>query len=200
MRIIDISRDIFNTPVYPGDPEPYIDEIKRIKDGEHCNLTAFYSCLHTATHIDAPLHFLDGAADISSVPLELLIGECTVIEVPKGAITGEYVENKFPRGKERLLIKGNGNAAFIESGAAAAAAAGVKLIGIDRDAIGLKGQQEGTHKAFAYNNSVVLEGLNLEDVTPGVYFLVALPIKMSGTEASLTRAVLIADYLFWSGK
>lgn len=200
MRIIDISRDIFNTPVYPGDPEPYIDVIKRIKDKESCNLTAFYSCLHTATHIDAPLHFLDGANSIDKVPLELLIGECTVIEVPSGAITGEYVENKFPRGKKRLLIKGGGNAAFIESGAAAAAEAGVKLIGIDRNSIGLKGQQEGAHKAFAYNNSVILEGLNLEHVEPGVYFLVALPIKISGVEASLTRAVLIADYLFWSGK
>ena len=31
MKIIDISRDIFETPVYPGDPEPYIDEIKKNK-------------------------------------------------------------------------------------------------------------------------------------------------------------------------
>ena len=28
MEIIDISRDILKTPVYPGDPEGYLDEIK----------------------------------------------------------------------------------------------------------------------------------------------------------------------------
>jgi len=200
MKIIDISRDIFETPVYPGDPEPYIDEIKKIKDGDECNVTAFYSSLHTATHIDAPLHFVDKAASVDKIPLELFIGECTVIEVPAGAITGEFVENNFPRGKKRLLIKGNAEAAFLESGALAAVYLGIKLIGIDKDSIGFKGQQARTHRAFENSDVAILEGLNLENVKPGVYFLFAPPIKISGVEASLTRAVLISDYLFWSGK
>ncbi len=55
MEIIDISRDILKTPVYPGDPEGYLDEIKSMRSGEKCNLNAFYTCLHTATHVDAPL-------------------------------------------------------------------------------------------------------------------------------------------------
>ncbi len=200
MRIIDISQDVFKTPVYPGDPEPYIDEISRIKDGQECNLTAFYACLHTATHIDAPLHFVDNALPIDKIPLELFIGECTVIEVPAGAVTGEYVENNFPRGRERLLVRGNGAAAFLESGALAAVQTGIKLIGIDRNSIGIKGQQARTHRAFENSNVVILEGLDLQDVTPGVYFLIAAPLKLSGVEASPARAVLIADYLFWSGK
>ena len=68
MEIIDISRDILKTPVYPGDPEGYLDEIKSMKQGEKCNLNAFYTCLHTATHIDAPLHFINGGSSIDEIP------------------------------------------------------------------------------------------------------------------------------------
>ena len=60
MDILDISRDILKTTVYPGDPEGYLDPIESLRDGGRCNLSAFYTCLHAATHIDAPLHFIDG--------------------------------------------------------------------------------------------------------------------------------------------
>ncbi len=200
MRIIDISHDLFKVPVYPGDPEPYMDEIRSIKNGYECNLNAIYTCLHSGTHIDAPVHFVNDGATIEKIPLEMFIGECTVIEVPPEPITGDYVESYFPRGKERLLIKGNGAAAFIESGALACVAAGTKVIGIDTASIGLKGQQGRTHRAFQNAGTIILEYLNLEDVTPGDYLLIALPLKLGGLEASPCRAVLIADYLFWSGK
>ena len=185
--------------VYPGDPEPYLDEVKEIKNGDSCNLTALYTCLHTGTHIDAPLHFIDRAEAIDKIPLELFIGECTVIEAPAGPLTGEYVEDRFPRGKERLLIKGRGAAWFMESGAYAAADAGSRLIGIDRSSVGVSGEQERTHKAFLERGLALLEGLDLTDVTPGEYFLLAQPVKLRGTEASLCRAVLIEGHLFWNG-
>ena len=64
MDILDISRDILKAPVYPGDPEGYLDPIESLREGGRCNLSAFYTCLHAATHIDAPLHFIDGGAPI----------------------------------------------------------------------------------------------------------------------------------------
>ena len=199
MRIIDISHDLFKVPVYPGDPEPYVDEIRSIQNGFECNLNAVYTCLHAGTHIDAPNHFVDGAPTIEKIPLGAFIGECMVIEAPPEPITGDYVEKYFPRQKERLLIKAGGQGAFIESGALACVEAGIKLIGVDSPSVGIKGQQGRTHRAFQNADTVILEYLNLADVAPGNYFLIALPLRLSGLEASPCRAVLIADYLFWSG-
>ena len=45
----------------------------------------------------------------------------------------------------------------------------------------------------------MLENLDLENVKPGKYFLLAQPLKIGGAEAAPARAVLLADYIFWSG-
>ena len=97
--------------------------------------------MHTGTHADAPLHFIDGGASIDEVPLEPFIGPCTVIEVPEGAITGEDINEKFPQKCERLLIKGGGKAYFHSSAADELADIGLKLIGTDSLSVGVKGDQ-----------------------------------------------------------
>lgn len=200
MQIIDISRDIMTTEIYPGDPVPKMQLINRMDMGDECNLTAIYTGLHCGTHIDAPLHFLEDGAEINRFPLELFVGDCTVIEVPAGPITGEYVENKFPRSKPRLLVKSSGEAWFMESAAFSAVENGVKLLGTDALSVGTSGAQGGTHRAFLGADVALLEGLDLSEVEPGDYFLVAQPLKIKGAEASLTRAILIKDYIFWSGR
>ena len=108
MNIIDISRDALKTEIYPGDPLPHAEFVSRIGEDSDCNLSTLFSCVHTGTHADAPLHFIDGGASIDEVPLEPFIGPCTVIEAPEGAITGEDVNSYFPQKCERLLIKGGG--------------------------------------------------------------------------------------------
>ena len=57
-----------------------------------------------------------------------------------------------------------------------------------------------THKALLGQNIAVLEGLDLSDVANGEYFLIAPPLKIESAEASPVRAMLITDYVFWSGK
>ena len=56
------------------------------------------------------------------------------------------------------------------------------------------------HCAFLRENVVILEGLNLASVHNGEYFLIAPPVKIGEAEAAFTRAVLVSDYIFWSGK
>lgn len=200
MEIIDISRDILKTPVYPGDPETYIDNAKRIRSGDSCNLNAIYTCLHTATHVDAPLHFIDGAESIDEMPLDLFIGECLVVEAPPGPVTGAFADDNFPyKGCHRLLIKGNGNAHLMESSAYFIADSDIKLVGTDASTIGSSGKNDVIHKALLGRGIPIIEGLDLTDVEPGKYFLVAQPLKISGVEAAPLRAVLIKDNLFWVG-
>lgn len=201
MNIIDISKDILKTPVYPGDPEGYIDEIESIKNGGHCNMNAFYTCLHTATHIDAPLHFIDGGETVDKIPLDIFLGECVVVETPPGPITGEYAEDRFPwKSCERLLIKGGGLSYLMESSAYYVNDAGIKLIGTDSASIGIHGTNKAIHNALLSAGTVILEGLDLTNVAPGKYFLVAQPLKISGVEAAPCRALLIEDHLFWAGR
>lgn len=199
MEIIDISRDVFKTPVYPGDPEGYIDPIKSMREGELYNLNSIYTCLHAATHIDAPRHFIDGGKTIDQMPLEAFIGECLVVETPPGPITGALAEEIFPWGGcERVLMKGNGLSYLMESSAYYMADAGYKLIGTDSQTIGTSGTNQTIHRAILSADIPILEGLDLTDVKPGRYFLVAQPLKISGLEASPCRALLIKDHLFWS--
>lgn len=200
MKLIDISRKFFGGDVYPGDPEPVSEQICEIGENSECNLSVVHACVHNATHVDAPLHFLSNGETIENLPIEKFIGPCTVIQVPAGVITGEYVDRYFPKKCERLLIKGNGRAFFMDSSAQELADRGLILIGTDSLSVGCKGNQTGPHKAFLQNGVAVLEGLDLSAVKPGNYFLFAPPVCYNGLEGAPARAVLIEDYVFWSGK
>lgn len=200
MKILDISNDLLTAEVYEGDPVPELHPICTIQNGDYYNLNALYAGLHNGTHIDAPLHFLEGAPDISEIPLEVCIGPCKVLEVSPGVITGEVVENSFPRGVERLLLKSNGRAFVHETAAEAMAYYGCKLVGTDGLTVEPPQGTGAAHRAFLQENVVILEGLNLSEAANGDYFLIAPPVKIGGAEAAFTRALLVSDYIFWSGK
>ena len=64
----------------------------------------------------------------------------------------------------------------------------------------LIGCKDRPRKAFLQNGVAVLEGLDLSEVEPGEYFLFAPPVCYNGLEGAPARAVLIEDYIFWSGR
>ena len=74
MKIYDISQEVFGCAVYPGDPKPEKEIRLKISDGAVCNLSAFSMCAHNGTHVDAPLHFIDGAKSIDRVDPDRFIG------------------------------------------------------------------------------------------------------------------------------
>jgi len=198
MEYIDITNGIFKSEVYPGDPEPMHRTLRSIENGDGCNLSIYATGAHAGTHVDAPLHFVDGGKTIDELSLSPFIGPCRVIEVPEGPITGEYVETHFPRSTRRVLIKSSGKAWFLDHGAYAAADLEYFLIGTDALSVGCEGNQVLPHKAFLNNEIALLEGLNLSEVEPGNYFLIAPPIKLEGLEAAPARAILIKDNFSWS--
>lgn len=199
MKIIDISKNIFEAEVYPGDPAPVAEKLSRLELGDVCNLTAMYACLHNGTHCDAPLHFIEDGASVEALPLSVFIGPCTVIEAGK-VITGEIIDKHLPYGCERVIFKTDGG--FIhESAAAELALRGVKLVGIDSFSIDPQGDYEPlAHRALMSAGTAVLEGLELSHVSPGEYFLIAPPANTGELEAAPVRAVLVSDYIFWGGK
>ena len=197
-RIIDITKDLVTTAPYPGDPMPELSVFSSIGRGDACNMARLNTTLHCGTHADAPLHFLSGGTPINAVDAERFIGECEVIEVPPGRITGSTVDRIFPRMSKRLLLKSNGLAYFEKTGAEEAAYYGYRLIGTDANSIGGQEDQIGPHRALLREGVAVLENLDLSQVKPGKYFLVAAPVKINGAEAAPVRALLIDGHIFWS--
>ena len=66
----------------------------------------------------------------------------------------------------------------------------ISLIGIDY--LSVQRYQDGpaTHQVLLQADTIILEGLNLMNVQPGVYELICLPIKLFGAEGAPARVVL----------
>lgn len=195
MKIYDISQEVFNCAVYPGDPQP-IREVKlKISEGAVCNLTAFEMCAHNGTHVDAPYHFLDGEETIDRVPLDKFIGYAYVAE-HEGDITAEVAErilkdakNADERASERILVKGN--AVMTKEGAEVFAKGGIKLFGNESQTVGPLDAPMEVHLVMLGAKIVLLEGIRLAEVPVGVYLLNAAPINLGGSDGAPCRAVLM---------
>ena len=199
MKIIDISREVLSCPVFPGDPVASLERVKNIDDDCQYNLSKIDMCLHNGTHMDAPLHFLPNGSDITEMDMEKFIGPCAVIETNVSIITGAMVEEYFPRNVKKILVKSNGKAVFHESAASELYYLGYELVGTDGMTVEPEGSDGRTHRVFMMNDIAVLENLDLSNVKSGEYFLCATTLKIGGAEAAPVRAILISDYIFWSG-
>lgn len=193
MKIIDITKDILNAPVYDGDPLPEINKLSSISDCERYNTSALNFCLHTGTHIDAPLHCVENGKSIDKLYLDLFVGDCTVKAYFENVMTGLDAENYLPKGVKRIFIKGYGKTRLDKTAAYALTAMGVEVVGIDSDTIGTPSDDFEVHRQLLLNGVVIIEGLDLSNVQSGDYKYSALPLKISGVEASPCRAVLFKE-------
>lgn len=209
MPLWDIS-----VPVHPrmitfaGDPAVRIERVLSMAEGGVCNLSKIDSGLHSGTHIDAPLHFIDGAAGVEATPLEALLGPVWVADATaaEAHLTAADIDALgLPAGVERLLFKtrngalwerGEFSEAFIaltEAAARSLAARGVRLVGIDYLSVAPYGDPAPVHVALLEAGVVILEGLDLRAVAPGAYRLACLPVLIPGADGAPARAVLLRD-------
>ena len=190
MIIYDISRSIPETEPYDGDPETNLEIINSIENGDMYNLSSFSMSSHTATHIDAPYHYDEEGKKIDEIRLAVFYGKCTVVETDH-ILTGDDMERIIPKCRKRLIIRGNGMG-YIESSAAQIIAdSDIVLVGTDADSIAAPFDEYRTHRVLALGDKVVLENLDLEDISEGSdYTLSAFPIRLDGLEAAPCRAIL----------
>jgi arylformamidase len=70
---------------------------------------------------------------------------------------------------------------------------GIKLVGIDYLSIQMFNDAEPmTHRILLEAGIIIVEGLNLREVNPGVYQLICLPLKLAGSEGAPARAILVS--------
>ena len=67
-------------PIYAGDPDVELERASSIAEGGHANVSKVSMGVHTGTHVDAPVHFLEGAPGMESVSLDALCGPAVVVD------------------------------------------------------------------------------------------------------------------------
>lgn len=202
---IDISVPLFNGMVgWPGDPPYHAEFASDMKRGDDYNLTRIATSVHIGTHMDAPLHFVDGAATIDQAPLDALIGPARVIRIDdQHAVTAAEVERAAVQPGERILFRTrNSNHAWVDrefdkqfvaiSPEAAELLAQIRpvFIGIDYLSIGSFDNGGPPHRSILGAGIWVVEGLDLTRIEPGHYDMICLPIKLKGAEGAPARVVL----------
>ncbi|WHH57867.1 cyclase family protein [Petroclostridium sp. X23] len=187
MKMIDISKGVLTSPVYPGDPEPELQKIYNRAKNDQMNLSVLKACVHTGTHADSPSHYLDSSMTVDKLPLELFIGRCKVVPC-SGIADNKFVSSLQMDGCKILLVKGN--ISFGEDVYTAIVEKGITTIGTEADTIG----DDDVHKAILGRNIAVLENLDLSQAAEGEYFLVAPPVKIEESDGAFVRAVLIEGF------
>jgi arylformamidase len=214
-QIIDLSVDLEpGTPVFP-DYEPFRVSILETTQDPPRNRRSLNSSriamgLHCGTHMDAPAHFIPGAATIDQIPLQQCSGPAVLIRLPDkgcgGLIEVKDLENYASRLRDlRKVVLDTGwrrkwdePEYFSEhpliSGRAAAFLVDceVHLIGIDMPSVDRPPYE--AHLEFLGHNVLILENLtNLEQIRSEVFELIALPLRLRAREASPVRAIALVN-------
>jgi len=198
VEIIDVSVAVRpGMVIYPGDPTVTLERVASLANGDIVNLSRLDFGVHTGTHVDAPIHFIDGAAAADALPLDVLVGPARVLDLT----AAERLDASAFDGIElsqRVLLKTRNSElwarelfaddalALNEDGARALIDGGVRLVGIDYLSIG----DEAAHQALLGAGVVAVEGLDLRDVDPGEYELICAPLKLVGSDGAPARVFL----------
>jgi arylformamidase len=202
-RLRDISPAIGpGFPVFPGDT-PFAQRWTwKLAADCPVNVSEITLSPHTGAHTDAPLHYDDNGASIADVPLDAYVGPCRVIDVTDAAprIDVAHLESRLTDTPPRVLLRtyrrvpAGWDALFTAVSPAAIDLLhdhGVVLIGIDTPSLDPADSKTlDAHQRVRAHRMAILEGIVLDDVPAGDYELIALPLKITGCDASPVRAVL----------
>ncbi|HEX8246143.1 MAG TPA: cyclase family protein [Longimicrobium sp.] len=203
MRIHDVTRPVRSgMPVWPGDPPCRVGWAARLA-ADGANVAELSLGAHTGTHADGPYHVLADGARIGDVPLEAFIGPAHLLSVVEmKEIGAEWLDAHLPQRCERLLLRTGAWRdadvfpaswpALTGDAARLLVDRGVRLVGTDApspDAV--DAHELPVHRTLLGAGIAIIENLWLDDVTPGEYELIALPLRLVEADASPLRAVLV---------
>lgn len=201
-RIWDISQSLRpGLPVWPGDTAFGFERTWLMESGSPVNVGRMTLSTHSGTHGDAPLHYAAGAPDIANVDLDPYLGECLVVDAreAKGAV--QIGDLPHLDHADRVLFRtfetfphdqwDGSFTAIAPQTIEWLAMQGIRLIGTDAPSVDPQDSKTmDAHRMVLEHDMRILEGLVLDDVPPGRYELIALPLKIAGGDAGLCRAIL----------
>jgi arylformamidase len=210
MRLHDISVKISPQMVtWPGDPPVTLERVRHISEGANANVSRLACGVHTGTHVDAPVHFIEGERGTDTLALDVLIGPAYVAEIPGLEPINDHMLEQagIPAGTERLLLKTDNSqywekglntfqeqfASIDADGAVWLVQHGVKLVGVDYLSVAPYKHSRPTHVTLLSAGVVIVEGMDLHHIEPGHYTLYCLPLRLVGSDGAPARAVLIEE-------
>lgn len=200
MKMYDVTGAIYEgMTVYKNKPEKQ-PRIKPQTNG-YVTESRIELDVHTGTHVDAPLHMVEAGETFETISMEKLVGACKVLDLTdvEDGITRADLERFAIKEGDFLLFKTKNSFSeefmfdfvyLAHDGAQYLTSLGIR--GVGTDALGIERSQEGhpTHKTLFAAGIIVIEGLRLQEVEQGDYFLVAAPLKLLGTDAAPARVLL----------
>ena len=203
-RLWDISQTLApGVPVWPGEPAFALESMATISADCPVNVGVMHSSLHAGTHADAPRHYACDGPSSAECDLAPYLGRCLVIDVRHAGSRVEVDDLCWPAlvGAERVLLRTYASfpatewdshfTAISHEVIARLHTLGVRLIGTDAASLDPETSKTlDAHHAVHAGDLRILEGLVLDDVPPGEYELIALPLKIAGGDASPVRAIL----------
>ncbi len=197
----DVSRPLREgIPVWPGDHPLALH--RRREDG--LVISWLETTCHVGTHVDAPLHVVEGGASVEEIPLQRFLGP---VEVVDAASAGDRIRPRDlpPRwrpGAPRVFFRTGacppGAAVFpgrfpgldVEL-VELLARSGVVLVGLDTPSVDPPDDPElRAHLALAREGITWIEGLDLARAGPGMWEMVGLPLPLAGAEAAPVRVLV----------
>lgn len=168
--------------IYPGDETPCVRRLSATGGLTSSEITL--GC-HAGTHVDAPAHFIEGAAMVEDLPIEQFFGPAQVLRV-------EEIGAADAHGKHLLIATGQQlHASLLLPTVQRLLAAHPLSVGCDAYSLDAPGDQFPVHVAVAHRGLPAFVRLNLNGVEPGEYWFSALPLKIAGVEGIPVRAVLL---------
>lgn len=210
-RIIDLS-----LPLYDGMRGVTLEPATTIATTGY-NTTTMHLYSHAGSHMDAPLHFLEGGGTIDQIPLSKCIGPALTVDLshkaPNSLITVEdlgAVADRIGPGS-RLLLRTDWDRqanrpefrtemprVSVEL-ARWLVARQIFLLGVQTPSVASlrpehRDELTEVHQILLRAEIVIVEGLaNLDQLRREVVTFIALPLKVSGCDGSPVRPVAIEE-------
>lgn len=207
-RIIDLTLTL--RPGIPG----YQSEAAKTKERDGWNARTLTLYSHAGTHMDAPLHFVEGGGTIDQLDLNKCVGPCHIISIeglePKALINIDHlgpVADIIAPGDRIILKTGwskyvdnpltyrDGLPRISEALARWMVKKQVAFIGVEPPSIAdVNNLPEVTliHEILLTAEIVIAEGLcNLDQLSQDIVELVALPLKPEGGDGCPARIIAI---------
>jgi len=203
-RIWDISQRLHaGLPVWPGEPAFALEQLAAISESCPVNVSRLSCSVHTGSHADSPFHYDPEGATSADCDLAPYLGRSRVIDAraATGRVTPADFDPALLQGAQRVIFRTFEtfphtqwvqhftaiDPAVIE----ALVQHGVVLVGTDAPSLDPQDSKTmDAHQVVRTGDLRILEGLVLDGIAPGDYELIALPLKISGADASPVRARL----------
>lgn len=201
--LLDVSQPVTpKTAGFPGDEPFSCGWTCRLEHHQPVNLSWVKTSAHVGTHVDAPYHYLEGAARIGELDLEAFIGPAVVVDaVGRAELDADLLDGLDLSASPRVLFRTEARSdpetfrkefpLLTDAAIDLMGRAGVRLVGVDAPSMDAADAKKLViHERLARARILNVENLVLAHAQPGRYELMAAPVRWVDLDGAPLRAVL----------